>query len=267
MRRQLERARRALWVLKQPLTEKPERSGAAVSDLFVWRYSEDWETYFELTDIPGLFVSDGERDSDRFVTVMFFNSEGIAFLEKRFDLIPNQRQTVDLSACVSAAASSIGTFSVFHSRTPRAVSDLGSYIAERGYVSYRFKKAPLRTYAHGNLDAIALLPDKSTQLLGSRSFRAREYRLQHELRGPAQYELGIVNPSRQSRRFSCQVVSTRDDKVLETHVDQIPPRGCRVFRVPVNERQPVRLVIKSHLVMARPLVFRIQDQKMDVFHG
>lgn len=266
MWRQLERARRALWVLKQPLTEKPALSGAAVSDLFVWRYSEDWETYFELTDIPGLFVSDGERESDRFATVMFFNNNGAAFLEKRFDLIPHQRQTVDLSAFVSAAGSTMGTFCVFHSRTPRAVSDLGSYIAERGYVSYRFKKAPLRTYAHGNLDAIALLPDKNTQLLGSRSFLAREYRLQHELRGPAQYELGIVNPSRRSQRFFCRVVSTRDDKVLETQVDQIPPRGCHVFQVPVNE-QPVRLVIKSHLVMARPLVFRIQDQKMDVFHG
>jgi len=35
----------------------------------------------------------------------------------------------------------------------------------------------------------------------------------------------------------------------------------------VPEHREKRIVIISRLIMARPLVFRIQDKKMDVFHG
>ncbi len=266
MRNPIERLRRGLWLIKQPLNQRPELTGAPVSDLFVWRNSEDWKTFFELTDISGLFA-DSDGKSERYVTLFFFDNNGDMFLEKRLDLILNQRQTLDLSVFVSKIESPFGTFCVFHSHTPKVVSDLGSFITERGYVSYRYKGAPLRTYVHGNLDAISLRPDKSMQLLGSSSFRVREYRLQHELLGPALYEVGIVNPGSRDQRVSCQVFSTRSGEILGAQEAQLQPKGCHMFPIQVDQSQPSRIVINSHLVMARPLVFRIHNQKMDVYHG
>lgn len=262
----MEMLRRALWTFKQPLAQRPELTGAPVSDLFVWRNAADWKTFFELTDISGLFI-DREEMSGRYVTLFFFDNKGTLFLEKRLDLLPNQRQTLDLSVFLSKSESPFGTFCVFHSYTPKVVSDLGSFIAERGYVSYRYKDAPLRAYVHGNLDAISLRLDKSVQLLGSSSLRAREYRLQHELLGPALYEVGIVNSTSRNQRLSCQVFSARSGEILGTQEIQLRPKGCHVFQIQVDQSQPSRIVINSHLVMARPLVFRIHNQKMDVFHG
>lgn len=266
MQHPIERLRRAFWNFKQPLTLKPELIGAPISDLFVWRKSEEWETFFELTDIPGLFA-DGERMPDPYVTLFFFDNDGTLFFEKRLDLVPNQRRTLDLSAFISKAESSFGTFSVFHSHTPQVVADLGSYITERGYVSYRYKGAPLRAYVHGNLDAIALLPNKDLQLLGASSFLAREYRLQHELRGPGLYEIAIVNPSAQNQRFSCQLLSMCGEEIMGVQRIQLKPKGSHVFPLRIEQSELGRIVISSHLVMARPLVFRTQEQKIDVFHG
>ena len=262
----MEKLRRALWTFKQPLTKRPELTGAPVSDLFVWRNAADWKTFFELTDISGLFI-DREEMSRRYVTLFFFDNKGTLFLEKRLDMVPNQRQTLNLSVFLSKSESFFGTFCVFHSYTPKVVSDLGSFIAERGYVSYCYNGAPLRTYVHGNLDAIAQLPNKRLQPLGGGSLRAREYRLQHELLGPALYEVGIVNPTSRNQRLSCQVLSARSGEVFGTQEAQLRPRGSHVFPIQVDQSQPSRIVINSHLVMARPLVFRIRQQQIDVFHG
>jgi hypothetical protein len=265
MQRHMERLRRAVWNFKQPLTLTP-KLGVPISDLFVWRNSAEWETFFELTDIPGLFA-DRAMPADRYVTLVFFDHRGTLFLEKRLDSGLHRRHTLELSQFISGAESAFGTFCVFHSHIPQAVTDLGSYVAERGYVSYRYLGAPLRAYVHGNLDAIALLPSQGLQLLGAHSFLTREYRLQHELRGPALYEIAVVNPSKRDQRISCRVLSLSSGEVLETQEIQLKPKGCHAFPVNVDPSQPVRVVMNSHLVMARPLVFRIHGQKMDVFHG
>ena len=262
----IERLRRALWVFKQPLTKIPKPSGVPVSDLFVWRNSEDWKTFFELIDISGLFV-DHEDTCERYVTLVFFDGNGIQFLEERLKLIRNYRQTIDLFSFISKSESPVGTFCVFHSHTPKVVARLGSYITERGYVSYCYKMAPLRAYVHGNLDAITLQPDKSMQLLGTTSLRVREYRLQHELLGPALYEIAIVNPSSRDQLFSCKVFSTLNGDILDLQEVKSRPRGFCVFLIQIKQSQIARIVISSRLVMARPLVFRINNNKMDVFHG
>lgn len=266
MQRHIERLRRAFWNFKQPLTLKPALIGAPVSDLFVWRNSEVWETYFELMDVPGLFA-DCESTPEHHITLFFFDSNGARFLEKRLDVVPNQRRTLSLSMFIPNAAGPFGTFCVFHSHTPQVVTELGSYIAERGYVSYRYKAAPLRAYVHGNLDAVALLPNKRLQLLGGSSFRSREYRLQHMLQGPAQYEVGLVNPSDRLQRLFCRVLSADGEEMTATRDVVLNPQGCHFFLSSMESSQQGRIIISSHMVMARPLIFRIQDKRMDVFHG
>ena len=266
MQRQIERLRRGLWVFRQPLTHEPPAPGAPVSDLFVWRNSGAWQTLFELTDVFGLF-DDRDEDSGRHATFYFFDSDGALFFEKRIDLIPRRRQTIDLSELIEGARGEMGTFCVFHSHTPRAVTDLGSYLAERGYVSYRYRGAPLRAYVHGNLDAISLGADNRMQLLGSGSLLPREYRLQHEIAGPALYEIAVVNPSTGAKSISCQRVSTRDGKTLDVQTVKLKPRACHLFPIQAEDPPSCRIVIVGRLVMARPVVFRTSEQALDVFHG
>jgi hypothetical protein len=81
MRNFIARARRAIWTFKQPLAKIPKLMGVPVSDLFIWRNSDIWQTFFELTDISGLFV-DHEEMSERYVTFFFFDNEQLLNLSR-----------------------------------------------------------------------------------------------------------------------------------------------------------------------------------------
>ena len=264
--KKVERYRRALWTWRQPLTRRPMTPAVPISDLFVWRNSAEWATSFELIDIPGLF-SDGDKDSDKHATVILFDQRGRQFLQKKLDLLPGRRQTIHLAEFLSEANGEMGTFAVFHSSSPPGLESIGSFLAERGYVSYRYRDAPLRAYVHGNLDAIAKGSDGELQLLGCSGFLRREYSLQHELQPGVVYELGIVNPTSKAQRCNCKLVSVRRGEIMENNMVNLLPGAIQLVPVRADKSEPVRLVIQSHLVMARPLVFRIQNLKLDVFHG
>ena len=260
--RQIERLRRASWTYKQPLTYVPAITGAPVSDLFVWRNSEIWETYFELTDLPGIFA--GKDSAGGHVRFVFFDTSGQLFLEKAVEITPG-RKTLALSSLIGTNHGMTGTFAVFHAHTPKRLQAMGCHLAERGYVSYRYLRSPLRSYVHGNLDAIACLPDQSLQLLGGQSVRLREYNLQHLLEKQCRYELGIVNPTINTQKIVCRSLSV-SGKLMWSQTATLPPRGSHLFEVSLGHVQQ-RIVISSRLVMARPLVFCIHNQTMDVFHG
>jgi hypothetical protein len=262
----VERFRRALWTWRQPLTRRPSAPAVPISDLFVWRNSSEWTTNFELIDIPGLF-SDGERGLSKHVTLLLFDQRGRQFLKKKMELLPGRRQTINLAAFLSETNGEMGTFAVFHSSSPPELEPIGSFLAERGYVSYRYRDAPLRAYVHGNLDAIAQGPDGELQLLGGRSFLSREYSLQHELQPGVAYELGMVNPTPATQRCICKLISVHGGKIVGVQVVNLASGGVQLVPIRANKSEPVRLVIQSHLIMARPIVFRIHNLKLDVFHG
>jgi hypothetical protein len=260
----LQSLRRAVWTWQQPLTRLPAIPRAPISDLFVWRSSDEWQTYFELIDISSLF-EDGH--ACQHVTLIFFDGSGHQISKTRVGLQANCRQTLDISSMVGQAHGAVGTFAIFHPTTPSDITKLGSFLAERGYVSYRYRDAPLKAYVHGNLDAIAQGPDDELKLLGGRSFLNREYRLQHELQQGVNYELGMVNPTPTSQRCFCKLFSINRDKIMSVEMVDLAPGGVQLVSIQANKSESVRLVIQSHLIMARPLVFRIQNLRLDVFHG
>jgi hypothetical protein len=254
---------RAIWTWRQPLTRHPTLANAPISDLFVWRSSSEWQTFFELIDIPSLFEDDS---LPLHANLVFFDGSGRQILQRKVGLQANCRQTLDISSMVGRAHGETGTFAIFHSKTPIGIMNLGAFLAERGYVSYCFRDAPLRAFMHGNFDAIAQKVDGEFELLGGVSFLRRNYSLQHELQSDVVYELGFVNPTFTAQRCTCNLISVLSGKVKAVNIN-LPPGGVQLFNVKFEKIEPVRLVIESRLVMARPIVFRIQNFKLDVFHG
>jgi hypothetical protein len=265
MNKVIQRMRRAVWAYRQPLTRVPSVAGAPVSDLFLWRKGPEWQTSFELTDMAGLYEA-GDNTAPSKTCIRLFDASGKQIGQQ--ELIPPlyRRQQIDISALAEANQDCAGTFSVFHSHTPAAVQQLGSHLAERGYVSYRFRHAPLRAYVHGNLDAAALGEQQQLALLAGSGPLWREYRLQHELLPGSRYDIAIVNPSPRRQTVMCEVLEAAGGRKLEVLSATLPAGGCHLFELtPGSVNQ--RIVIRSRLVMARPLIFRIEDQRMDVLHG
>lgn len=257
---------RAPWSWRQPLTIKPANFSTPISDLFIWRNSSDWQTSFELIDISGLFA-DRAKDLSGAVELIMFDSSGHQLLSKELNILPSFRQTIDLASYLNGISETVGTFAVFHKQVPLTLSTMGSYLAERGYVSYRYQKAPLRSYVHGNLDAIARNINGQLQMLGCSSFFQREYRLQFVITPESHYQLCIVNPTSSLQRCEGRLISINGEKLIHLYTFQLDPGAIHVLDLKGEVTEPGRMVIESHMVMARPLVFRIQNIKMDVFHG
>jgi len=258
-----------LWTYSQPLTKSPTNKNSSVSDLFVWRASKDIETFFELIDIPSLFL---DYEHKNHVTLVVFDSNGNELLSDKIELIPNRRSKINISEIIKeksmlvGSASNFGTFAIFHSIIPSVFNDTGSFISECGYVSYSYKNA-LNTYVHGNLEAIALLEDDSYELLCVPSFLQRKFNLQFELKDSALYELGLVNPTNKMQSVVCSYLSLENGRVVKRQEVDICPKGSFVFDISVQKGSSIKVVIKSKLVMARPLIFRKIDDNLDVIHG
>jgi len=190
MTRYINMLRLATWKICQPLTVAPSSPSSVVSDLFVWRNTTSFKTYFELTSIPSLF--NRISTSEQYVTISIFNAYGVKVSDVKLSIDSCRRQTLDLSRILPKGLDSHGTFAVFHSHTPSPVRSLNSFVAERGYVGYSYNSSALLSYVHGNLDAIARSADTSLQMLGGNSLRRRSYMLQHLLKPPYNYEIFVV---------------------------------------------------------------------------
>lgn len=256
----LRKVKKMPWVLAQPLTEKPNIQQSVISDLFVWRFNEDWNTYFELLDLASLFGDEGQHQVD----IVFFDKNGEKFLQKSIELSGLYRKVLDISKVLSMLKqlpSDYGTFCVFHKKIPHSILKLQSFIAERGYVSYRYKNAPLCSYVHGNLDAI----DDSLTLLSGSSFLNRQYNLQYLLEMDKTYEIALVNSSKKNKKVEFKVINFIDSIWMEKCIT-IQPKQVFILTIE-NIPNPKYLIIKSKIIMARPVVFSFDKDKMDVFHG
>lgn len=278
----LNRIDQLVWRVKQPLTKRPSDPRSVVSDLFVWRKGQGWRTFFELTDIASLF---GQCTEPTVARVLVFDQSGGLIIERTFAAPRYARLRVDISELAATCRDNLGTFCVLHSRTPGIITNLGSNLAERGYVSYCYGESSLKSYVHGNLDAVSLTSTGGLELLAGTSFMKREYHLQHELKKNKSYDITIVNASTKMQSVQFELVSTTgkkkstDDAFRFTQFTakarynrfraNLKPGACHLFHVSPSEctGDAVRVVIKSHLVMLRPIVFQIEGGQIDAFHG
>jgi hypothetical protein len=259
-----QKIRQKLWTYKQPLTKDPEEVGAPVSDLFLWRVSPLWNTYFELINTPKLI--DTESGNCQSVKFYFLDIHGSIIKKTTVSLDGNLHKRIDLAPMVSDLDIDAGTFCVFHSDIPESVTLAGSYIAERGYVSYQYNNSTVRSYVHGNLDAVSLRLDDSLLFLEARSFLPRAYNLQHPLESGCIYEFALANPSNSKIAIECKVLDIEGNLIEQDKV-KLEPGGSHIFKFNITSLHSCRLNIKSHLVMARPLVYKYSNKSLNVFHG
>lgn len=250
------------------LTAIPKDPGAVVSDLFLFRIEQDWNTYFELLNIPAL-LNPENGNKKNFVNFIFFDFNG----DKIFELnLVNEgilRNTISIKDALNKAGFfSNGTFACFHSGCPDWVKASSGFLAERGYSGYQNKMISLtRSYVHGNFDAIAKDSNGDLSMLGTSHWKKREYHLQHELTGPAFYELSFVNTSKSSQKLSISCISTVKERRISSETFDVPSRGVYWWKREIESTCPLRIIIKSHLNLARPVVFRSTLISFDVFHG
>ncbi|MDA9886140.1 hypothetical protein N9D55_01755 [Flavobacteriaceae bacterium] len=247
------------------ITKIPHEA-SVISDLFPLRIEEDWNTHFELLDFHRMLNPNEERVSLN-VELFFYAASGQFLAKKYIEISSPLKQSLDLKMiCSELGVKEDGCFAVFHQNNSSWVDDQQSFLAERGYIGYSNKRmGPIKSYVHGNLDAIALSSMGKLQLLGNTSFFSKKYKLQHILENKFDYELFFVNPT--LKTLTIEVEEKSKNNAIVTTIDIAPNGITRFKKNRTKNKQDTHVTIKSKLYLCRPVVFKIMPTSFDVFHG
>lgn len=252
-----------LSLVKQTTTQY-----APISDLFLWRSSDEWETYFDLMNIRKIINPLHVDSCPEAATLIFFSRFGKCLGQVLLDLPKIGPRLVNISELAKEYTSDeAGTFAVFHAAPSRALAEaLKSNITDRGYVSYKFKGCALRRYVHGNLDAVALVEGGGVEYLMSSSFLKKEYRLQVLMEKNKRYQLALVNASTTLKKFRVDAFDFLLQKTFLVKKFEVQSGGFELIDFCPKSNQ--YLTITSELIMARPLVFEYHTEDyVDLYHG
>jgi len=258
------RAKLFLFISKN-LTKIPTDNSAVISDLFPIKQGNDWRTEFELLNVLGLIVGENNQSNLYLVNFYFYDSAGKLLGIREIKTENIGRNTIKLFKFLDNELKEAVTFSVFHPPILDKVEFSGSYLAERGYSGYEYQNLGVKGYVHGNLDAVALVKGK-VEPLGNSGLISRYYTVQHCLRGPAKYEFVFTNPTSKNIKIIPNI--SLNQKKWETKESfTMNSLGSHTFTVDIKNNEKAFVRFKSRLYLGRPVVFRIADNSMDVFHG
>lgn len=252
---------------KMSLVKIPDTFNATISDLFPFRIADGWETHFELLNVPTLIDPLHQHNNNYRVRFVFFDETGTLIHEWVTEVQGCFRRTICLNELLNGKSiSGYGTFACFHENYLPNLIAQGSFLAERGYTGYLNKSiSKVKGYVHGNLDALAKSDDNKFICLGKSHFTKKEFRLQHQLTGPATYELGLVNTSDKTESIVVEIISNNHTKInIEK---KIPSKGIVWISHSLHKDEDARVIIHSRLNLPRPVVFRLMDKSFDVFHA
>lgn len=246
------------------LERYPSSSKDSVSDLFPFKVTEEWNTYFELLNIPSM-IDPFQTTDEHAVDIVFFNEDGHVIKNDTFKVHSIGRTTINIGELLNHEEVKSGTFACFHLGNELDIVGDG-YLVDRGYVGYENRRlSQVRGYVHGNFNAISFNNHSGYKLLG-KSFRdTKTYFLQHELTGEAQYELFFVNSDKKDHQVNINVTSIIDKPII--HALSIPSGGIRSLSLIVQGDDRKKVEIRSKLILPRPVVFRTNASSIDVFHG
>jgi len=128
---------------------------------FLWRVDGDWDTYFDLVSVPNL-INPNRKSVVTYATICIFNSDGRLIVERKIELLTSRKVLLNMADLLGDEPQGFGTFAIFHDASCVDLGLTKSYIAERGYLSFAYRHSSIRSYVHGNYDALALIDEKKS---------------------------------------------------------------------------------------------------------
>jgi hypothetical protein len=254
------------WRLFQALTLIPKNTDSSISDLFYWIVNDEWDTFFDLSPTIKLF-SQSPPDFIENILVVVFDANGITITTRIFEFDSIKRKTIKISELFEEKLNGHGTFAVFHNGRLDYLKKIGTFIAERGYLSFSHRGSKIRSYVHGNMDAVALKGNGDIEYLGNAFIWNRQYRLQYLLGDSRTSKIVLVNTYRRKLKFNFSIINANNNIEINTKKIDIPAGGVGTYDIPSGINEKIYLIIKSKLIMARPVVIDYPTQGVNVFHG
>lgn len=253
------------WRLFQKLSLLPSKRQSSISDLFLWRVDKDWDTYFDLVSVPNLINPNG-KSKLTYVKIYIFNSIGNLIVERKIELLALRKVLLNIRDLLGEVQG-YGTFAVFHDTSCADLHLNKSYIAERGYLSFAYKHSTVRSYVHGNYDALALVDDKKIEFLGNKFIWKRKYNLQYIFSLEKKHEVILIGTCKRPIKYEVQLIDLATGELIDRKKFSLSTATVFIYKVLQKSAKLGRVVILSHSIMARPLVLNYQNQGVNIFHG
>ncbi len=252
---------------RPPVTMRPTHAHATLSDLFVWRLDDTWETAFDLVNVPSLIFPDWDL-SDR-ATIVVFTDDGQEILRETFELEPLATKLLPLAELIDGFPGNHGTFSVFHhnSRAEKALASAKSHMAERGYVRYRRRGDKLWGIMHGNLHGVAHQHGSSQIFtVHGRLKEPAVYRVQADMSDCDRFDVALTNPSPQNQTATVAFLDAKRTEIDRT-IRDIAPGGVAVVSWDNSAASCAMIECHGRLAMWRPALFKHYESHFNVLHS
>jgi hypothetical protein len=237
----------------------------SISDLFVWRVDDTWETQYELMNLPSLLIP-GKTVVDS-VTMIIYDARGIEMSRNIIKLNPFENKKILIRSLLKGVTGQ-GTFGCFHSADSMdEILKAGCYLVDRQYVSYSWKDDIFFNYAHGNIYGLSKLgTENKVRSLVPTQRKTQIYRPQLRFDDCNNFELIYSNPAEEPMEL---LVRLFDDnwKELQRRESLIPARGLEVLEFENHSRELVLVENQSRIGLCRPIIFKHYESFFDVLHG
>ena len=172
--------------------------------MFIWRQNKFWETNFELINFKPFFEKNNKESET--IKMEIRDKDGQTLVNLKFVVESMKKKTINLSEILNQSnlKHDFGTFSVYHEHLD-SVNEFNSYIAERGYSSYRYNNLDTLSSVHGNLDAVSIL-DNEKKLLGKQTLLNKNFNIQYKFENQNCYDLFFVNPTNKPLKIKLMLI-------------------------------------------------------------
>ena len=255
---------------------KPPNDRYSYSDMFFWRCDIESDTLFSYTPYVDIISLGKARLGSQFrrAKLLILSSNGDIIKNIDIETLPLTNKHISIrdvlgSNYIENQTNNYGSFLIFHENVPDSKFLEGGFLAERGYVSYRFSGINTSSFVHGNLDAISN-EFKNTLLSKMIPMRSSVFKrridLQLLFKNDFKYDLCFTNPTNSNQQVTLNVFDT-SNHVLEIINFSIQHYGSFLYTY-VPRQEDTRIRIYSKHPFPRPLIF-LENRKgyRDVFHG
>ncbi len=253
------------YVGNNPVAElRPFDSRASISDLFVWRCDDEWETEFDLFNIASFAFPDLLPQEE--CRIILFDKDGLRIADHSLVLSPFERRALKISDYLSGNKG-LGTFAIFHhSICDVRYEQFKTHLTERGYIGYRRKGDSLKSFCHGNLQSLSQGPHQKDFSYVAATAAPMRYHPQLILSDSRKIELIYTNPSARAQSLSINLFDKAGHKVEEKHA-VVPSRAVRIIEVDNADGLIHTFDNTGGIVMWRPVIKKYYDTHFDVMHG
>ena len=232
----------------KPVYFKPFTNNRAisVSDAFLWRTDNNFETKFKYSDILNLFY----KIKNSWVEIHFYSKNNdLIKIEKINNL--NISNEFNISAKY-IGTKDFGTFYIYHFSKEK-IEEI-NILSNRCYLGFS-QNGNLHSYVHGNTYAkfTEINPSRnfSTDIITTSFSKNQFYTIQKYFENFDKNELFFINPTSKKISFS-----------IENNNYLLGP-GCSKI---VNVKGPI-ITIVSNCLFLRPTVFSYNEKYLDVHHS